>query len=770
MHHSRSRSPPGLPRRSRSSAPVPDRHHRARSVPNRCRSRSPPQAHPNLTRPYTRRKKPSTIQFALDNLSLSSLERSELRSSSAPEEVFYVGEDDTKAQRNYYTSDAGRFVIRHRDHILFRFEISKHLGSGTFGTCLQAYDHKYVDVPAVAIKVVDTGPKLVAAHAPRRLSAEIDILFCRLWDPTPEAPEAPAALVRVLTHGIFRSHIWISMELLGPSLFTFLKEGKRFTEKDLCTAARDLFQALEFIHSRKVIHQDLKLDNVLMSECGTCRVKIVDFGQARVFAGDSRQVTRDGVLGNLWYRAPELLLGLQQYDPTIDVWALALILAEMAQTQHQPKFEGSLFCGRTELEVLCEQTDLLGQPCQVLLREALTTTWNGTAQKLFRLNSSGTDVVWRRPCEFVARRSPHPSFNIIQGRTVDEHLSRFLRDLLAWNPHKRLTATKALEHQFFQPRRSPASTLPVYPVLPQCTPLPVTHVPTLQQHNLRLPPPQPPLPPPLPLPPLPPPLPLPPLPPPLPLPPLPPPPPPPPLAAPPIAIAVPLSPMGQPPSTSAGTSSPELQVVCDEAHDRETTSANPDHWQSTCDSPHWKSCKSCIRHICCLLQGIQAFKTSNAVFPLKQHRLAANESRGPCPIQRRCCQRYSKRYENRLLPDTDQSQYFRSICPSPTLRRCLLVAMKVSSFKPTLHPSPRRRRYASGSSKFDRVTQALIWVFMFLPWRGCVQVLTSCKAHRSRIQEISQAFGTILNGASILRADIFGGIVKVCFKIMRELM
>lgn len=323
-----------------------------------------------------------------------------------------------------------------------------------------------------------------------------------------------------------------------------------------------------------------------MVERGSCRVKMVDFGQARVF-NDGEQVTQDGILGNIWYRAPELLLKLPKYDPTIDVWALGCVIAEMAQTQYQ-KFEGAMFGrrGKSELEVFCEQMELLGQPCDDLLREAWRTTGStGTARKLFHFNSSGKMLRSISPRNFGSRLKAHPSFSIIQGHTLDESLPGFLCDLLAWNPRKRLTATKALEHQFFQPRQLPASTVlssPVYPLLPQCT-VPLAHVSTLEKPGCQLMPP-------------------------------PPPPGPPPLGAPLIVAPVPHSPtLVMPPSSLSarqGASSPELFCA---GVDRVTTSANPD--QSPCDSPHWKSCKSCTGHICCRLQGLQIFKTSNAVFP-----------------------------------------------------------------------------------------------------------------------------------------------------------
>ena len=78
-----------------------------------------------------------------------------------------------------------------------------------------------------------------------------------------------------------------------------------------------ILRGLHHCHSHLVLHRDLKPQNVLISRSGA--VKLADFGLARAFQL-SGKYTHEVV--TLWYRAPELLLGLQQYTSALDIWSV----------------------------------------------------------------------------------------------------------------------------------------------------------------------------------------------------------------------------------------------------------------------------------------------------------------------------------------------------------------------------------------------------------------------------------------------------------------
>ena len=86
-----------------------------------------------------------------------------------------------------------------------------------------------------------------------------------------------------------------------------------------------LLSGIAFCHSHRVLHRDLKPQNLLIDHTGA--IKLADFGLARAFGVPVRSYTHEVV--TLWYRAPEILLGARYYSTPVDVWSAGCIFAEM---------------------------------------------------------------------------------------------------------------------------------------------------------------------------------------------------------------------------------------------------------------------------------------------------------------------------------------------------------------------------------------------------------------------------------------------------------
>ncbi|KAG1661036.1 Cyclin-dependent kinase 14 [Nymphon striatum] len=86
-----------------------------------------------------------------------------------------------------------------------------------------------------------------------------------------------------------------------------------------------LLRGLAYCHERRVLHRDLKPQNLLISEMG--ELKLADFGLARAKSVPSRTYSHEVV--TLWYRPPDVLLGSTDYSTSLDMWGVGCIFIEM---------------------------------------------------------------------------------------------------------------------------------------------------------------------------------------------------------------------------------------------------------------------------------------------------------------------------------------------------------------------------------------------------------------------------------------------------------
>nr|XP_045378764.1 cyclin-dependent kinase 18 isoform X2 [Camelus bactrianus] len=178
-----------------------------------------------------------------------------------------------------------------------------------------------------------------------------------------------------------------------------------------------LLRGLAYCHRRKILHRDLKPQNLLINERG--ELKLADFGLARAKSVPTKTYSNEVV--TLWYRPPDVLLGSTEYSTPIDMWGVGCIHYEMATGR--PLFPGSTV--KEELHLIFR---LLGTPTE--------ETWPGVmALSEFRAYS-------------FPRYLPQPL--ISHAPRLDTDGINLLTSLLLYESKSRVSAEAALKHPYFR--------------------------------------------------------------------------------------------------------------------------------------------------------------------------------------------------------------------------------------------------------------------------------------------------------------------------------
>ncbi|KAK0406770.1 hypothetical protein QR680_018793 [Steinernema hermaphroditum] len=215
------------------------------------------------------------------------------------------------------------------------------------------------------------------------------------------------------------THLYLIFEFLSMDLKKYLDSlpyTKLLEPAMLKSYMYQMCQAMCFCHQRRVLHRDLKPQNLLVDKKGT--IKLADFGLARVIGVPLRAYTHEVV--TLWYRAPEVLLGTDKYSMALDVWSMGCIFAEMATKK-------PLFPGDSEIDELFKVFRVLGTPNEMM--------WPGISML----------------------RDFKPSFPHWNGNKLNEVMNKYLNvqglDLLQrmfiYYPVERISCKKILKHPYF---------------------------------------------------------------------------------------------------------------------------------------------------------------------------------------------------------------------------------------------------------------------------------------------------------------------------------
>jgi serine/threonine protein kinase len=280
------------------------------------------------------------------------------------------------------------------------------LGEGTYGKVYKARHRRSSEIVAMKQMKLDAREEGVPSTAIREIALLKELSHVNV--------------VRLLDICCTPGKLVLVFEFLENDLKKHMKSlNGRLTPSTVKKLCYQLCLGTEFCHANRIIHRDLKPQNLLIDS--RLRLKIADFGLARAFTVPVPKYTHEVV--TVWYRPPEILLGASIYSISIDIWSMGCILGEMATG-------APLFAGDSEIDTIFKVFQKLGTPSEQM--------WPGVSELP----------------DFKPNFPQWPTRGWASIRNTAQQVGLegidLLENTICYDPKRRLSARRALNHAYFQ--------------------------------------------------------------------------------------------------------------------------------------------------------------------------------------------------------------------------------------------------------------------------------------------------------------------------------
>ncbi|RKF57638.1 Dual specificity protein kinase lkh1 [Golovinomyces cichoracearum] len=384
----------------------------------------------------------------------------------APDVLVKQVYDNSHCTSGQIDDDDGHYIVVPEANLTERYQVTKLLGQGTFGKVVEAKDRRRNKL--VAIKIIRSVQKYRDASR-----IELRVLSTLKANDS----ENRNRCIHLRDCFDYRGHICIVMDLLGQSVFDFLKSNSfvPFPNSQIQSFARQLFTSVAFLHDLNLIHTDLKPENILLCDSSyqaftysrripsssssinrqaaqrkvllDTEIRLIDFGSATF-----QDEYHSSVVSTRHYRAPEIILGLGWSFPC-DIWSIGCILVEF--------FTGdALFQTHDNLEHLAMMENVCAAKFEVGLIHQVNALHRKNSGEVAAKYFKRSKLDYPQPETTRASRRFVKAMKRLEDIIPDnnkfcKNFLDLLKKIFVYDPEKRITAKEALQHQWFKEPATP---------------------------------------------------------------------------------------------------------------------------------------------------------------------------------------------------------------------------------------------------------------------------------------------------------------------------
>ena len=292
-------------------------------------------------------------------------------------------------------------------------------GSGAFGYVIEAYDRIH-DIRVAIKRTHKVGSKISREYEILSQIKDCEYIV-KLIDTFYSVNDDGKVIQNLVFEYVTRS--------LEIYMDDFRKKKKFIPIDKIKQISKQLLLGLDYCHKKNIVHRDLKPENVLFTEDE--RVKICDFGSSK-FIND--ETTSTPYIVSRYYRAPELILGKNDYSSKIDIFAAGCIISELFTLT-------PLFPGKIEGLQIFEHMSILGNPGKNYFSK-------------FRLPKGYVEYFSTIKLEGINGFDQILNQDSFYSKDDANNAADLILHMIGWDPNKRYSAEQCLNHPFFKEKEN----------------------------------------------------------------------------------------------------------------------------------------------------------------------------------------------------------------------------------------------------------------------------------------------------------------------------